>query len=66
MESAIEMPKEEAFAIPERFTPLSVISVAHHGDARALPASLAERERAPRARLSLEDIAQFGGWRDPR
>jgi len=43
-----------------------VISVAHHGDARALPASLAERERAPRARLSLEDIAQFGGWRDPR
>ncbi|BAO89761.1 nitroreductase family protein [Caballeronia cordobensis] len=54
---------QQAFAIPDRYTALSVISVAHHGDAGALPAALAERERAPRARLSLADIAQFGGWK---
>ncbi|SAK68476.1 nitroreductase [Caballeronia catudaia] len=54
---------EKTFAIPERLTALSVISVAHHGDARALPSALAERELAPRARLSLEDIVQFGGWK---
>jgi nitroreductase len=57
---------KQTFDIPERFTALSVISIAHHGDARALPASLAERELAPRARLSLEDIAQFGAWRETR
>lgn len=56
---------KHAFEIPERFAALSMISVAHHGDARALPSTLAERERAPRARLALEDIAQFGGWRQP-
>jgi hypothetical protein len=38
--------------------------VAHHGDARALPAELAERELAPRARLPLEAIAHFGAWSD--
>jgi nitroreductase len=51
-----------AFAIPERYVPLSFISVAHHGDAQSLPAALAERETAPRARLPLEDIAFFNGW----
>ncbi|MDR5816670.1 nitroreductase family protein [Caballeronia sp. LZ033] len=53
---------QQAFDIPERYVPLSMISVAHHGDAQALPAQLAEREAAPRARLPLEKIAHFGGW----
>ncbi|MDR5784648.1 nitroreductase family protein [Caballeronia sp. LZ065] len=51
-----------AFALPARFKVLSMISVAHHGDAQSLPAALAEREHAPRARLPLGQIAQFGGW----
>ncbi|BCQ26855.1 nitroreductase family protein [Caballeronia sp. NK8] len=52
----------EAFSIPGRYEVLSMISVAHHGDAQSLPTALAEREHAPRARLPLERIAQFGGW----
>jgi nitroreductase len=55
----------ETFAIPERYAALSMISVAHHGDAKALPAELAERELAPRARLPLDEIAWFGAWGDP-
>lgn len=50
------------FAIPERYDVLSMISVAHHGDAQSLPAALAEREQAPRARLPLDQIAHFGAW----
>lgn len=52
----------KAFAIPERYAVLSMISVAHHGDAQMLPAALAEREQAPRARLPLDQIAYFGAW----
>jgi nitroreductase len=52
----------EAFAVPERFVPLAVISIAHHGDLQALPEALAEREQAPRARLELGEIAYFGEW----
>jgi nitroreductase len=54
----------EAFEIPARFAVLSFISVAHHGDAQSLPAALAERESAPRARLSLEQIAHFNAFND--
>jgi nitroreductase len=54
----------KAFAIPERYAVLSMISVAHHGDVQALPAALAEREQAPRARLPLDQIAHFGKWRE--
>ncbi|WP_244818186.1 nitroreductase family protein [Caballeronia sp. Lep1P3] len=57
---------KQAFSIPERYTALSMISVAHHGDAQALPPELAAREAAPRARLPLEEIAHFGGWTDAR
>lgn len=51
-----------AFAIPERFLPLSIISVAHHGDAQSLPEALAEREAVPRTRLPLDEIAFFNAW----
>ncbi|SAL40727.1 oxidoreductase [Caballeronia peredens] len=51
-----------AFAIPERYALLSMISVAHHGVADTLPAALAEREAAPRTRLPLDEIAHFGAW----
>jgi nitroreductase len=52
----------QAFAIPARYVALSVISVAHHGDAASLPAALAERETAPRARKAVDEIAHFGAW----
>jgi nitroreductase len=52
----------ETFAIPERFSALSMISIAHHGDATTLDETLAERENAPRARLPLGEIAHFGAW----
>jgi nitroreductase len=51
-----------AFDIPERFAVLSFISIAQHGDVFSLPAGLAEREAAPRARLPLSEIARFGKW----
>jgi nitroreductase len=54
----------EAFALPARFEVLSMISVAHHGDAHALPPALAEREQAPRSRMPLGQIAHFGAWPD--
>jgi len=41
-----------------------VISVAHHGDVGVLSDALAEREQAPRKRLPVVDIAQFGGWKN--
>ncbi|BCQ27417.1 nitroreductase family protein (plasmid) [Caballeronia sp. NK8] len=53
----------ETFGIAERYVPLAVISVAHHGDARALSEALAEREQAPRKRLPIGEIAQFGAWK---
>jgi nitroreductase len=52
----------DTFGIAQRYTPLAVISVAHHGDAGVLPEALAEREQAPRKRLPVVGIAQFGAW----
>ncbi|WP_321795035.1 nitroreductase family protein [Caballeronia sp. J97] len=52
------------FGIAERYTPLAVISVAHHGDAGVLSEALAEREQAPRKRLPVGDIARFGAWKN--
>lgn len=49
-----------SFEIAERYAVLSIISVAHHGDAVSLPADLAERERAPRTRLPIDDVVGFG------
>jgi nitroreductase len=54
----------ESFGIAERYAPLAVISVAHHGDAGGLSEALAEREQAPRKRLPVGEIAQFGGWKN--
>jgi nitroreductase len=50
------------FAVPERYALLSVVSIAHYGDAASLPAALAEREAAPRTRRPVGDIASFGAW----
>jgi nitroreductase len=52
----------QSFGIPDRFTPLSMISIAHHGDTKGLSEALVERELAPRARLPMDEIAGFGAW----
>jgi nitroreductase len=51
-----------SFEIPERYAVLSMISVAHHGNASSLPEGLAERESAPRTRQAIDEIARFGRW----
>jgi len=50
------------FSIANRYVPLAVISVAHYGDKATLSEPLAEREQAPRKRLPVSEIAQFGTW----
>ncbi|VXC92329.1 Oxidoreductase [Burkholderia sp. 8Y] len=50
------------FGIDKRYVPLAMISVAHHGDPGDLPVDLGERERAPRQRRPLGEIAHFGKW----
>lgn len=55
----------QAFNIPDRMAILSMISVAHFGEVEKLPAALAEREAAPRTRLSIDEIARFGTWERP-
>lgn len=54
----------DALAIPARYEVLTMISVAHHGDPQSLPTPLNEREVAPRVRLSVNEFAHFGAWRE--
>jgi len=50
----------ELFAIPEGYEPLVVLAVGYRGDPGSLPPDLRERERAPRTRKELEEIAYQG------
>lgn len=50
----------ELLAIPEGFEPLTLIAVGHPAAAEDLPEALRERDRAPRSRRALAEIA-FGG-----
>ena len=45
-----------AFHLPARTEPLVVLAVGYHDPAADLPAPLAERERAPRARAGLDEL----------
>jgi nitroreductase len=49
-----------AFALPANHEPVAALAIGYAGDASALPAELAERERAPRARRELS-ATFFGG-----
>lgn len=49
--------------IPEGYEPVTVIAVGRLGDPDLLDAPLAERERAPRTRTTLEQIAFAGRWK---
>lgn len=50
--------------IPDDFTAVAMIAVGHPGPADSLPEALAERERAPRERKPLADLAFQGAWNE--
>ncbi len=50
------------FGIPEGHTPMAMIALGYPGKIEALPDSLQERERAPRARKPAEEWAFAGKW----
>ncbi|HJQ71339.1 MAG TPA: nitroreductase family protein [Blastocatellia bacterium] len=55
------------FAIPEGFTPIAMIAIGYpyHGDLGRLPEKTREKELAPRARKTVEEIAFAGSWNKP-
>lgn len=52
----------ELFAIPENYVPVVAIAVGELGDAESLPATLRERELAPRTRKPLSSIVFGEHW----
>ena len=50
------------FAIPPNQTPMAAIALGHAGDPDALPQELAERERAPRERVSVSTFTFAEEW----
>jgi nitroreductase len=51
------------FAIPDDVEVISMISIAHYGDAAALDPALRDREKAERQRLGVGEIAYRGAWK---
>ncbi|MBN2797948.1 MAG: nitroreductase family protein [Deltaproteobacteria bacterium] len=50
------------YAIPEGFTPVSLLAVGYPGEPDALPEPLRRRDHAPRRRKDLGEIAFSGTW----
>jgi nitroreductase len=50
------------FAIPQRFTPMAMITIGYPLADSAIPAALRERESAPRQRRPLGELAFRGAW----
>ena len=55
----------DLFRIPEGFTPMAMIAVGYPGNPEELPPKLRDRERAPRQRRPIEEIAFVGLWASP-
>ena len=55
----------DVFGIPEGFMPMAMIAVGYPGDPDELPPKLRDRERAPRQRKPIEEIAFAGRWDHP-
>jgi nitroreductase len=53
------------FAIPADVEVIAMISLGHYGDFEKLDPVLRDREKAPRARLPLGEIAYAGAWKKP-
>jgi nitroreductase len=52
-----------AFALPDDVEAIAFISLGHHGDMDKLDPVLRDREKAPRTRLPLGEIAYAGAWK---
>ena len=60
--------KDEArstFSIPAEYAPLTVIAIGYLGEVENLPEKLQTREKAPRIRKPLEEIAFQNTWGEP-
>jgi len=55
----------EAYGIPEGYEPVAAFAIGYAGEPDDLDEQLAERERAPRARKSLEETFFSGRWENP-
>jgi nitroreductase len=53
----------QAFALPDDVEAIALISIGHFGDVEKLDPVLREREKAPRTRLPLREIAYSGAWK---
>ncbi len=53
------------FAIPAGFEPVTGIAIGYPGDVASLSEQLQERERAPRERKALEELAFGATWGEP-
>ncbi|MGF6799788.1 nitroreductase [Paraburkholderia youngii] len=51
------------FELPQDVEPIAMISLGHYGDVDKLDPVLREREKAPRQRAALAEIAYGGGWK---
>ncbi|GAB7522932.1 nitroreductase family protein [Paraburkholderia sp. 2C] len=51
------------FAIPDEVDVIAMIALGHYGDVDELAPVYRERERAPRTRLPLAEIAYESGWK---
>jgi nitroreductase len=60
-----EKKARELFRVPEGFTPMAMIAVGYPGNPDELPPKLRDRERAPRQRKPIEEIAFIGRWDHP-
>lgn len=54
-----------SFAIPDGFTPMAMIAVGYPGSPDDLEETLQEREKAPRERRGLSEIAFSSSWDRP-
>ena len=54
-----------AFSIPAEYVPLTVIAIGYLGDVENLPEKLQAREKAPRIRKTLDEIAFQNTWGEP-
>jgi nitroreductase len=53
---------QTAFAVPEQFTLMSMVTIGYAGSADSLPEDLRERELAPRERRPLGELFFNGAW----
>ena len=55
----------ETFSIPAAFEATTAIAIGYPGSADDLPDPLADRERAPRERKALDEVAFGAAWESP-